>query len=198
VPRIPSGSEDQLDLRLQLLIGHTYLYGLGLAQKALPCYQQVLRLSYDPTYRELADQGVALCQQAGASLLAEGSKSASPSPAAGVDEAPSSSSSGAAVPWLEDLSTLGTTGQAGQDGPQGQPGLEGETAAAQPWQRKAGESVKAELVERIEVIEPDLVEGIGGPAPSSLEPAGGLGSPQAFTPAEAAELAKGLLKVVLR
>ena len=197
VPRIPSGSEDQLDLRLQLLIGHTYLYGLGLPQKALPCYQQVLKLSYDPTYRELAEQGVALCQQAGVSLLAGGSQSASPSPAASADEAPSSSSSGMAVPWLEDLNTLDIPGQAGQDGTQGKPGLAEGLAAAQPWQLKAGESVKAELVEKIEAIEAELVEGMAGPSPS-LEPTGGLESPQAFSPAEAAELAKGLLKVVLR
>ena len=71
------------------------------------------------------------------------------------------------------------------------------TAAAQPWQLKAGESVKAELVEKIEAIEAELVEGMAGPSPS-LEPTGGLESPQAFSPAEAAELAKGLLKVVLR
>ena len=183
VPRIPSGSEDQLDLRLQLLIGHTYLYGLGQPQKALPCYQQVLKQSYDPTYRELAEQGVTLCQQAGASS----------SLAAIPDEASSSSSSGAAVPWLEDLGSLGTTDQPINDSPEAQPGLAGATAAAQPWAVKAEESVKGDLVER---IEPDLVEVIEEPAPS-LGPTGGLESPQAFSPAEAAELAKGLLRVVL-
>ena len=183
VPRIPSGSEDQLDLRLQLLIGHTYLYGLGQPQKALPCYQQVLKQSYDPTYRELAEQGVTLCQQAGASS----------SLAAIPDEASTSSSSGAAVPWLEDLGSLGTTDQPGNDSPEAQPGLAGATAAAQPWAVKAEESVKGDLVER---IEPDLVEVIEEPAPSP-GPTGGLESPQAFSPAEAAELAKGLLRVVL-
>ena len=197
VPRIPSGSEDQLDLRLQLLIGHTYLYGLGLPQKALPCYQQVLKQSYDPTYRELAEQGVALCQQGGASLLAAGAQSASPSQAASSEEAPSSSRSGAAVPWLEDLNPLDTTDQAGPYGTQAKPELAGGTAAAQPWQLKVGESVKAELVVGIEAIEADLVEDIEGPTPSR-EPTGGLESPQAFSPAEAAELAKGLLRVVLR
>ena len=183
VPRIPSGSEDQLDLRLQLLIGHTYLYGLGQPMKALPCYQQVLKLSYDPTYRELAEQGVTLCQQAGASS----------SLAASPDEASTSSSSGAAVPWLEDLGSLGTTDQPGNDSPEAQPGLAGATAASQPWAVKAEESVKGDLVER---IEPDLVEVIEEPAPSP-GPTGGLESPQAFSPAEAAELAKGLLRVVL-
>jgi AcrR family transcriptional regulator len=54
-----------------------------------------------------------------------------------------------------------------------------------------------QLVERIEAIEPDLVEVIERANPS-LEPTGGLASPQAFSPAEAAELAKGLLRVVLR
>ncbi len=120
VPRIPSGSEDQLDLRLQLLIGHTYLYGLGQPMKALPCYQQVLKLSYDPTYRELAEQGMTLCQQAGATLAATGSQDASPTAATNAVDGPSSSSSGAAVPWLEDLGSLDTTGQAGHDGPPGQ------------------------------------------------------------------------------
>jgi tetratricopeptide (TPR) repeat protein len=183
VPRIPSGSEDQLDLRLQLLIGHTYLYGLGQPQKALPCYQQVLKQSYDPTYRELAEQGVTLCQQAGASA----------SLVAIPEEAATSSSSGAAVPWLEDLGSLGTIDQLGHDSPGAQPGLAAGAAAAEPWAAKAGESVKGELVER---IEPDLVELIEEPAPS-LGPTGGLESPQAFSPAEAAELAKGLLRVVL-
>ena len=197
VPRIPSGSEDQLDLRLQLLIGHTYLYGLGQPMKALPCYQQVLKLSYDPTYRELAEQGMTLCQQAGATLAATGSQGASPTAATNAVDGPSSSSSGAAVPWLEDLGSLDTTGQAGTDGPPGQPGLAGETAAAQPWAGEADGSAKGQLVERIEAIEPDLVEVIDGPTPS-LEPTGGLASPQAFSPAEAAELAKGLLRVVLR
>jgi len=196
VPRIPSRSENQLDLRLQLLIGHTYLYGLGLPQKALPCYQQVLQQSYDPTYRELAEQGVTLCQQAGASLLAASSQSASTRPAAHTDAASTSSSSGAAVPWLEDLSNLGSTGQPGQDGPEAQPGLAAGTVAAQSWAGQAETSVKGELVERLERIEPDLVELIEEPAPSP-EPAGGLESPLAFSPAEAAELAKGLLRVVL-
>ena len=101
------------------------------------------------------------------------------------------------MPWLEDLNPLDTTDQAGPYGTQAKPELAGGTAAAQPWQLKVGESVKAELVVGIEAIEADLVEDIEGPAPSR-EPTGGLESPQAFSPAEAAELAKGLLRVVLR
>jgi hypothetical protein len=185
VPRIPSGSADQLDLRLQLLIGHTYLYGLGQPQQALPCYQQVWTESDDPTYRELAEQGLTLCQQAGASE------------AASVDDTSTNASSGAAVPWLEDLGSLGPTSQVGSEAPQEQPGLAGAMAAAQPWAVKADQSVTAELVERIEPIEADLVEVVGVPAQSPGTP-GGLESPQAFSPAEAAELAKGLLRVVLR
>ena len=199
LPRIPSGSDDQLDLRLQLLIGHTYLYGLGLPQQAMPCYQQVLKLSFDPTYRELAEQGVTLCQQAGASPLAagsptQGSQSNSPNPEASDNAlAASSGSSGAAVPWLEDLNSLGTS-QASAS-PQGRTGLGGDGSIAQPW--AADGPAQAELVERIERIEPELMELIEEPA-SDGEAMGSLGAPQAFSPAEAAELAKGLLKVVLR
>lgn len=205
LPRIPSGSDDQLDLRLQLLIGHTFLYGLGLPQKALPCYEQVLRLSYDPTYRELAEQGVTLCRQAGAGLLeTETSSATGPATAAGSAAATtvanpdatagSGPSPGAAVPWLEDLSSLGTD-PAGSTSPQAQPGGATAPTAAQPWASDGAPS--AALVERIERIEPELVEALD--EPSTLQEAnGGLGSPQAFSPTEAAELAKGLLKVVLR
>ena len=202
-PRIPSGSDDQLDLRLQLLIGHTYLYGLGRPQKALPCYEQVLKQSYDPTYRELAEQGVTLCQQAGASPIEAESPSTSSS-ATGTETATafpspdpaasSSASSGAAVPWLEDLSSLGTD-KASTGSAQDEPGLAAAATGAQPWASDG--PGPSDLVERIERIEPELVEVIEEPAPTP-EPIGGLGSPQAFSPAEAAELAKGLLKVVLR
>ena len=190
VPRIPSGSADQLDLRLQLLMGHTYLYGLVQPQQALACYQQVLTQSSDPTYRELAKQGLSLCQQAGASQ------------AASDDEAPTSSPSKAAVPWLEDLNLLGrldTTHMADRldstrQAPKALAGLAGTTAASQPWTAEDVESVEAELFGGIEPIEPDLME---VPA-ASPEPTGGLEIPQAFSPSEAAELAKGLLRVVLR
>ena len=201
LPRIPTGSDDQLDLRLQLLMGHTYLYGLGLPQQALPCYQQVLKLSYDPTYRELAEQGVTLCQQAGASPLAaenpsSGSFSTGPSLGVTNDAPPSASvASGAAVPWLEDLSSMGTAQANGS--PQGPTGQVGAVTAAQPWATAKDGPGQGELVERIERIEPELVERIGEPAPDG-DTMGGLGAPQAFSPAEAAELAKGLLKVVLR
>ncbi|MCX5946452.1 MAG: hypothetical protein NTZ53_14400 [Cyanobacteria bacterium] len=189
LPRIPTGAEDQLDLRLQLLVGHTYLYGLGQPQKALPCYQEVLKQSYDPTYRELAEQGVNLCQQAGVSLSTPDSQAANADqPVATSDGADASAGSGAAVPWLDDLSGLaGTSGLAD---------LGGDVLVAQPWATAGDEPVKAELVERIERIEPEVVEGIEEPV-TTVE-ASGLGSPQAFSPAEAAELAKGLLRVVLR
>jgi hypothetical protein len=190
VPLIPSGSADQLDLRLQLLIGHTYLYGLVQPQQALACYQQVLTQSSDPTYRELAKQGLSLCQQAGASQ------------AASDDEAPTSAPSKAAVPWLEDLGLMGhmdTTPMADRldstrKAPEALAGLAGTTAADQPWTAKDVDAVEAELVGWSEPIEPDLVE---VPADSPV-PTGDLEIPQAFSPSEAAELARGLLRVVLR
>ncbi len=186
LPRIPTGSEDQLELRLQLLIGHTYLYGLGQPQKALPCYQQVLKQSYDPTYRELAEQGVILCRQAGANLIASDIQAANANQAATPSEA-SEAGSGAAVPWLEDLTSLGT---------QDQPDRADTGEAAQPWATATDAPLKADLVETSELIEPEVVEVIE--EPDLPVEATGLDSPQAFSPAEAAELAKGLLRVVLR
>ncbi len=186
LPRIPTGSEDQLELRLQLLIGHTYLYGLGQPQKALPCYQQVLKQSYDPTYRELAEQGVILCRQAGANLIASDIQAANANQAATPSEA-SEAGSGAAVPWLEDLTSLGT---------QDQPDRADTGEAAQPWATATDAPLKADLVETSEPIEPEVVEVIE--EPDLPVEATGLDSPQAFSPAEAAELAKGLLRVVLR
>jgi hypothetical protein len=201
LPRIPTGSDDQLDLRLQLLIGHTYLYGLGLPQQALPCYQQVLKLSYDPTYRELAEQGVTLCQQSGASPLAaenpaSGGLSSGPNPGVINDDAPSSgATAGAAVPWLDDLSSMGTAQASGS--PQGPTGQVAAVTAAQPWATVQDDPGQGALVERIERIEPELVEPMEEPTPAG-DALGGLGAPQAFSPSEAAELAKGLLRVVLR
>ena len=195
LPRIPTGSEDQLELRLQLLIGHTYLYGLGQPQKALPCYQQVLKQSYDPTYRELAEQGVTLCRQAGANLIASDIQAANANQAATPSEA-SEAGSGAAVPWLEDLTSLGTGLVAGARGPQDQPDRADTGEAAQPWATATDAPLKADLVETSEPIEPEVVEVIE--EPDLPVEATGLDSPQAFSPAEAAELAKGLLRVVLR
>ena len=199
-PRIPSGSEDQLDLRLQLLLGHTYLYGLALPQQALPCYQKVLQLSVDPTYRDLAEQGVSLCQQAGAIPVSaesptQDNSTAGPA-AAPSDNAPgrASGDSSKALPWLEDLGTQGTAQVSGS--PQGPTGQVGDGTPAQPWATAAGGPNPAGLVERIERIEPELIEQMEEPS-SEAEAMGGLGAPQAFSPAEAAELAKGLLKVVL-
>ena len=97
------------------------------------------------------------------------------------------------MPWLEDLNSLGTS-QANSSG-QGPTGLGGDGSAAQPW--AADGPAQGELVERIERVEPELVELVEEPA-SAEDAIGSLGAPQAFSPAEAAELAKGLLKVVLR
>ena len=71
LPQIPAGRSDQLDQRLQLLIGHIQLYGLEQPLQAETAYRAVLGQSRDPAYRQLAEQGLERCHQAEAEPLAE-------------------------------------------------------------------------------------------------------------------------------
>ena len=95
LPQIPAGRSDQLDQRLQLLIGHIQLYGLEQPLQAETAYRAVLGQSRDPAYRQLAEQGLERCHQAEAEPLAE---AAAPGDTHGpVDALP-------ATPWLQQLS----------------------------------------------------------------------------------------------
>ncbi|MFM7455456.1 MAG: hypothetical protein ACKO2W_02580 [Vulcanococcus sp.] len=62
LPQIQSGRDDQLQERLQLLMGHLHLYGLQQPDQAAAAYRAVLHSSQDPSYRVLAEEGL---QQAG-------------------------------------------------------------------------------------------------------------------------------------
>ena len=62
-PEVNAGRADLLDQRLQLLIGHIHLYGLSQPTAAAAAYSAVLAIASEPAYRELASQGLALCQQ---------------------------------------------------------------------------------------------------------------------------------------
>ncbi|NQV09833.1 MAG: hypothetical protein HQ527_01495 [Cyanobacteria bacterium] len=59
----PGGSDPRTQ-RLQLILGHIHLYGLQQPELAIPHYQTVLESGNSATYRELAEQGLALCQEA--------------------------------------------------------------------------------------------------------------------------------------
>ncbi|WP_411869052.1 hypothetical protein [Vulcanococcus limneticus] len=129
--QLPEGTPDQLALRLRMLTAHIHLYGLQQPGQALPLYQQVLEQSSDPTYHELARQGIALSNQlaaaapessGGADVDAEASAAPPPVPAA--LEAPfpgtvpdfasgapvaagAAAATAAAMPWLTDLADPG-------------------------------------------------------------------------------------------
>ena len=64
-PQLEVGRADLLDQRLQLLIGHIHLYGLAQPQQAATAYQAVLAQCHKPAYRQLAEQGLALCAEQG-------------------------------------------------------------------------------------------------------------------------------------
>ena len=92
LPQIPSGRDDELQQRLQLLMGHLHLHGLQQPAQAAAAYRAVLIASQDPGYRASAADGL---QQA---------EPASASPAlANTGNAASEASDQPATPWLEEL-----------------------------------------------------------------------------------------------
>ncbi|MCP9792469.1 hypothetical protein KBZ20_10245 [Vulcanococcus limneticus Candia 3F8] len=143
--QLPEGSTDQLALRLRMLTAHIHLYGLQQPSQALPLYEQVLEQSSDPTYHELARQGIALSSQLAAAAPessnsdgpeAEASTSAAPPPAPATLEAtfpattpdfasgaPAAAgavaATAAAMPWLNDLAdpAAATSAPAASPGP---------------------------------------------------------------------------------
>ena len=62
-PQVPPGRPDLLDQRLQLLLGHIHLYGLNQPDLATAAYTAVLEGCTEPSYRELAAQGLQISRQ---------------------------------------------------------------------------------------------------------------------------------------
>ncbi|MEY2644257.1 MAG: hypothetical protein RLZZ611_906 [Cyanobacteriota bacterium] len=83
LPQVPAGHEGLLDHRLNLLIGHIQSW-LGEPAAAAAAYAQVLATCPDPTYRDMASQGLAR------------SGSAEPTTAAAADHGLADSSDGPA------------------------------------------------------------------------------------------------------
>jgi hypothetical protein len=92
--------------RLQLLIGHAYLYGLGDRDSAEDFYQAVLGSDAEPTLRQIAEQGLQQCVlPVAAPASAEAEEETQPSPSGAVSTAEAE-----AAVWLE-----GTAGNSPQD-----------------------------------------------------------------------------------
>ena len=104
---LPADPADPVRLRLQLLLGHTRLYGMGAVADARGHYQTVLENCNETTLREIAEQGLQQCTQ-----VEEGKALPSPAePAATVGEiaaaaaaaAGGAAGGAAAMPWMEEL-----------------------------------------------------------------------------------------------
>jgi hypothetical protein len=194
-----TGNRPQV-LRLKLLLGHINFYGLQQPLRAGQLYRNVLDNALDPTYRDLAAQGVELTekalQQASAPEPGEASDLIANAPSGGR------TSGKPAMPWLSDddgdvetelldvdasadgsLPFMNSADGFGQGTSFGSSGLSLEKALPVP--------------PPIETVNVRLVEDA---APATRWAAdAGLTSlpPLEISPEEEAELMKGLLRVVL-
>ena len=85
---LPDDTAQPLRQRLQLLLGHTYLYGYQDSSTAAGFYNRVRAATEEPLLRDIADQGLAQCARQIAPTAAP------------------VQTSGAAMPWLEQLSGI--------------------------------------------------------------------------------------------
>ena len=177
---LPGDDASSLRQRLLLLQGHTRLHGLGQVDAAAALYQQVLDSQPEAVLEAVARQELARARS-----REQGMDQAFPFKAEAVGTPPTGQAA-AAAPWLETLSQT-------KPEPESQPVLaaQPEIAAQPPWveQQPAPEPLTpVELVEEPEQVvvhqaDPTRVEIV------DLAP---------WSPAEEAELARGLLEVVLR
>lgn len=134
--QVPPGRPDQLDQRLQLLIGHIHLYGLNEPLLAESAYASVLEAASEPAYRALASEGLELSRQrrpAGPVVVAVEAAAAAPAPA---------------MPWLSQLRDPELARrQLAAVSPQ--PAQAAQTAAS-PWQTSEA------VVPVVVVVEPEL------------------------------------------
>jgi hypothetical protein len=182
---LPGDPADPLLQRLQLLLGHTYLYGYEDSATATGFYSRVRAATQEPVLRDIADQGLEQC-----------ASQAAP-PATSLEVGPgqppvAASTGGQAFPFGKEPVAVGTAiASAG---------------SAMPWLEQLGGIVPVEVVdepELIEVAQADAAtaqeldvavskESLTGPQDRFAEPVGGP------SPEELAELSKGLLRVVIR
>ncbi|MCP9802090.1 hypothetical protein KBY75_00740 [Cyanobium sp. T1G-Tous] len=189
---LPNEPADPLRQRLQLLLGHTYLYGYQDRATATGFYSRVRAATQEPVLRDIADQGLEQCASQAAQLEVAPVQ-ASNAPSSGGQAFPFGNepvaggtvitSAGSAMPWMEQLG-----------------GIEAAEAQA-PVPNLVVEVVNEP--ELIEVAQADAAsaeelwfdlseETLAGREERIAEPVGGP------SPEELAELSKGLLRVVIR
>lgn len=201
---LPNEPADPLRQRLQLLLGHTYLYGYQDRATATGFYSRVRAATQEPVLRDIADQGMEQCASQAAPpaptlevgsgqtpIAATTGGQAFPfgnGPVAGGTVIASASS---AMPWMEQLGGL--------EAAQVQVPVPAQVPVPVP-------NLVVEVVdepELIEVAQADAAtaqelevavskESLTGTEDRFTEPVGGP------SPEELAELSKGLLRVVIR
>jgi hypothetical protein len=202
---VPGDDDPSLRQRLLLLQGHTRLHGLGQVDAASALYQQVLDSQPEPVLLAVAQQELARAQSM--SVTAEPAVEPALEPAA--EPAPSDTAllsqafpftaeavgmpppgqPAAAAPWLESLS---------QPKPEPAPQPQADAPApAPPWLSEpaaVASTTTPTPVETLEMIEEPEQIAVHQADPDRAQ----IVDLAPWSPAEEAELARGLLEVVLR
>ena len=202
---LPDDASHPLRQRLQLLLGHTYLYGYQDAATATGFYNRVRAATSEAVLGDIADQGLEQCvsQAAEQTTKPASSPATAESSAAAAGQAfpfsptPVVAGAGAteAVPAMPWMTQLGGTPAAEAVAP-------APVAAVDPGPAVVVASEPELVVEVVE--EPELIDvaqadparaeelEVAISSESTHEPAG------SFSPEEIADLSKGLLRVVIR
>ena len=182
-----------LRCRVDLLIGHTWRYGLGEPAAAAESYARVLASEPEAVVRAIAEQEWQQCQALLAAATATATAGATAGDGGGATAAATAATTaGAAMPWLE---ALGGVGPATAQAP-----VEPAHLAMAPFQRPmaAASSTTVEVIDEPEQIAVHLAD----PRLTTMldlvvQPDPDSDQPSAFSPEDEAELRKGLLRVVL-
>ena len=166
---LPNEPADPLRQRLQLLLGHTYLYGYQDRATATGFYSRVRAATQEPLLRDIADQGLAQCA----------SQAAPPAKTLEVrsDQTPVEPINRSAMPWLEQLGSIVAVPNLVVE-------VVDEPELIEVAQADAATAQELEVaVSKESLAEPEehFAKQVGGPSPEEL-----------------AELSKGLLRVVIR
>lgn len=181
---LPGDDDPSLRQRLLLLQGHTRLHGLGQIDAATALYQQVLDSQAEPVLLAVAQQELARARSMTVAMEPTALLSqAFPFTAEAVGTAPPGQPA-AAAPWLETVSQPQRPAQA-------EPAPQPNAAAPEP---ATPTPTPVETLEMIEVIEEPEQIAVHQADPDRAQ----IVDLAPWSPAEEAELARGLLEVVLR
>ena len=222
---LPDDASHPLRQRLQLLLGHTYLYGYQDAATATGFYNRVRAATSEAVLRDIADQGLEQCANQATeptpATAIESSLSTAEQPAAtggqafpfnpeAVTTTPQGGDAMAAMPWMEQLGGIDPAAATGT------PIAPAEPAPVQPSAIEASAIEPVAVAEPVSVAEPRpelVVEVVEEPELIDVAQADPARAEElevaissetthervgGFSPEEIAELSKGLLRVVIR